>query len=118
MDTPTYSALLFTLIIGTIWSILHVEVYRTWTALRFFAMMIITVIFTVTGTLFDFWKIEVNTSDSISTKVGSEIIVQSKFPTLIIDKIQFIDKPLKVTERIGYNAFGLEVTKYYTITIK
>lgn len=50
-----------------------------------------------------------------ATKVGNEIIVQSDCPTLIVNKIEFIDEELYVTRKTLVNGWGLDLDSEYSV---
>lgn len=53
-----------------------------------------------------------------NTKIGNELIIQSsKFPTLIVNNIAFIDKEVQVKRTIDYNAWGCFLNEKYVVEL-
>ena len=56
--------------------------------------------------------------DATATKIGKEIVVQSEHcPTILVDKIEFMDKDLYIIKKTPRNGWGIKLDSQYSIKI-
>ncbi len=56
------------------------------------------------------------TVPATNTRVGDEIMIQSKYKTIVVDNIGFVDKKLEVTQYETYNVLGILIHQTYTVS--
>ena len=110
MDMYLYIVILVSSIAYFCWSLIKTD--KVW---QFVSAIIIFLPVFICGMATPLGGYEHKTVSATNTQVGKELVIQSEFPTLLSDKIVFINRKVEVERVIAKNVWRSVINTEYTI---